>query len=247
MCPRCRQNAPIVYRGINAFCTACGAPRIPLASTSVNLAGQPSKVGGTVARVFGWIVLAGGWLLALMFFGLVSLLGAPLTTALIVGAPIALIVSIIAYVLLRSGKELKKSGDDTELATKTQAIFALANTRGGVLRAWDVAQMLQVTPKEGDDILTKLAKENPDHVQVDVDDEGTVLYRFLAANWGAIHAKATAPTMAPNAVPPHVRVQGAPPIPQQRVAPTPDVRVDARDPLDAEELEQAEPARQKVR
>ena len=51
MCPRCRQNAPIVYRGVNAFCTACGAPRSVLANTSVNLAGQPSKVGGQVTRV----------------------------------------------------------------------------------------------------------------------------------------------------------------------------------------------------
>src|SRR3954468_24360457 len=64
VCPRCRQNAPIVYRGVNAFCTACGAPRSPLTSGSVNLAGQPSKVGGQITRVFGWIVLVVGTLLA---------------------------------------------------------------------------------------------------------------------------------------------------------------------------------------
>ncbi|MBX3216461.1 MAG: hypothetical protein KF850_30775 [Labilithrix sp.] len=236
MCPRCRQNAPLVYRGVSAYCTACGAPRMPLANTSVNLAGQPSKVGGTVARVFGWLVLAGGWSLAALFGGLLFAFGAELAAA-IVGGPIALIASVVAYALLRGGRELKKSGDDTEAATKNQAIFALANARNGVLKAWDVAQMLQVTPKEGDDILTRLAKEHPDHVTVDVDDDGNVLYRFPAIHWGGL------PQMAPNA---HVRVQAPPP--QARVAPGSDgsVRVDAREPLD-DDLAEAEPARAKAR
>lgn len=221
---------------------------MPLTSTSVNLAGQPSKVGGTVARVFGWIVLAGGWLAAMLLAGLIMLLapsGSGEWPALIVGGPIALVASIAAWALLRSGKELKKSGDDTEQATKNQAIFALANTRGGVLKAWDVAQALQLTPKEGDDILTKLAKEHPDHITVDVDDDGNVLYRFPAIHWGGLPRMApNAPVMAPNAVPPQVRVQAPP---QARVAPGVDasVRVDARDALE-DELEHAEPARQKA-
>lgn len=202
---------------------------MPLTNTSVTLAGQPSKVGGTVARVFGWLVLAGGWLLAAIFAGLIVILGGE-WVALAVGAPIALIASLVAYGLLRGGKELKKSGDDTELATKNQAIFALANTRGGVLKAWDVAQMLHVTPKEGDEILTKLAKEHPDYVTVDLDDEGNVLYRFPAIHWGG--------NMAPNA--PHVRV--APPM---RVDAR-EVRVDAREPLE-EEFEPSAPARQRAR
>lgn len=226
---------------MSAYCTACGAPRVPLANTSVNLAGQSSKVGGTVARVFGWIVLAAGWLMAALFAGLIVLLGGD-WAALIVGGPIALISSIMAYALLRSGKELKQSGADTEQATKNQAIFALANTRNGVLRAWDVAQALQVTPKEGDDILTKLAKEHPDYVTVDVDDEGNVLYRFPTVLWGGL---SNAPAMAPNAVPPHVRVNVPPP--QTRVAPAPaaPVTVEAGEPV--EETEQAELGRQKSR
>lgn len=192
---------------------------MPLANTSVTLAGQPAKVGGTVTRVFGWIVLGGGWLFAALLAGLLLLLGGSSAAVAIASGPIALVASIVAWALLRSGRSLQKSGDDTEAATKNQAIFALANTRGGVLRAWDVAQMLHVTPKEGDDILTRLAKEHPDHVTVDVDDEGTVLYRFPAIHWGGLGQ------MAPNAPAAHVRV-----------APGADatVRVDARDPLDAE-------------
>jgi hypothetical protein len=211
---------------------------MPLANTSANLAGQPSKVGGTVARVLGWIVLAGGWVLAAALAGLILLLGGQWAAA-VVGGPLALIASVVAYALLRSGRELKQSGDDVESATKNQAIFALANTRGGVLKAWDVAQMLVVTPKEADDILTRLAKEYPDHVAVDLDDEGNVLYRFPAIHWGGL------PHMAPNA--PHVRVQ-APPA-QTRVAPGPDaVRVDAQphDELLEDEVA-AEPGRRKAR
>ena len=228
---------------------------MPLANTSVNLAGQPSKVGGTVARVFGWLVLAGGWVLAAALAGLIFLLGGEWAAA-VVGGPIALIASLIAYALLRSGRELRKSGDDTEAATKNQAIFALANTRNGVLKAWDVAQMLQVTPKEGDDILTKLAKEHPDHVTVDVDDEGNVLYRFLAVHWGGLSQMAPNAPMPPNM---HVRVEAPAPHPPAPQAPAPQPRVagdagealrgDAVDPRGRleDELAEAEPARQKAR
>lgn len=242
MCPRCHQNAPIVYRGVSAYCTACGAPRMPLANTSVNLAGQPSKVGGTVARVFGWLVLAGGWMLAAALAGLILLLGGEWGAA-VVGGPIALVTSLVAYALLRGGRELKKSGDDAEVAMKNQAIFALANTRNGVLRAWDVAQMLQISAKEGDDILTRLAKEHPDYVTVDLDDEGTILYRFPALHWGGLSQVAA---NAPTSNDMHVRVQAPPP--QARVAAGGDAGAafggDARE---DDELAEIEPAHRKAR
>ena len=208
---------------------------MPLANTSVTLAGQPSKVGGTVARVFGWLVLGGGWAFAAALAALILVLGGGWAAAVIAG-PIAAVAAIIAYVLLRGGRELKKSGDDTENATRNQAIFALANTRNGVLKAWDVAQMLHVTPKEADDVLTKLAKEHPDHVTVDVDDDGNVLYRFPAIHWGGL------PHMAPNA--PHVRVEAPPPA--TRVAADGSVRVETREPLE-DEFEEVGPAAQKAR
>lgn len=230
----------------------------------MNLAGQPSRAGGIVARVAGWMVLAAGWLVAALFAGLIVLLGGD-WAALIVGGPIALISSVAAYALLRGGKELKRSGDDTEQATKNQAVFALANTHGGVLHAWDVAQALQIAPSEGDQILTKLAKEQPDHVSVDVDDDGNVLYRFHAAAqsrssfveparapaedlqraWAPTRSGVVpnAPTMAPNAVPPHVRVNVTP---QQQVASrSPRGHVEEAEPL--EELEPIEPTSRRAR
>jgi hypothetical protein len=187
---------------VNAFCTACGAPRMPLAASSVNLAGQTSKVGGTVARVFGWMALAGGWLVAAVFSLLnlaLSPAGAASVPAWILGGIIGVIASLVAYGLLRSGRQLHDSGALAEMTTKNQAIFALANTKGGVLTAWDLAQSIATTPQEADDVLTKLAKEYPDHVTVDIDDVGTVLYRFPSVHWQKMRVSAP---------PPNVRVGG---------------------------------------
>ena len=199
---------------MNAFCTGCGAPRVPLAANSVSFAGQPSKVGGTVARVFGWLVLAGGWFVAICFALLImalSPMGMASVPAWILGGIIGVIASLAAYGLLRGGRKLHDSGALAEMTTKNQAIFALANTKGGVLTAWDLAQSIMTTPQEADDVLTKLAKEYPDHVAVDIDDVGTVLYRFPSVHWQKMRVSAP---------PPNVRV-GAPP-PQA-------------DPLEAEE------------
>lgn len=226
VCPKCRQNAPLVYRGVNAFCTACGAPRMPLAASSVNLAGQPSKVTGAVARVFGWIVLGGGWFLAATAAFLLSLaFGAGAMAPWLVAAPFAIVGTILAWVLLRSGRELKVSGVATEKATRSQAVFALAKARGGVLTAPDLAGAINVPLEEGDAILTSMAKEHPDQVAVDIDDDGRVLYRFPAIHWQV--------PQPPTRVAEHVRV-GEP-------APPP-----AADRVD-DYADEALPARQKVR
>jgi hypothetical protein len=221
VCPRCHQNAPIVYRGVNAYCTACNQPRMPLANTSVNLAGQPSKVGGTVARVFGWIVLIAGSLLGAGLWATCQAILEGGVVGYVIGIPIMVISIVLGIVLLKSGKKLQVKGEDTEKATRNQAIFALANTRGGMLTPNDVAQSLSVTPQEADAILTDLAKGYPDYVNIDVDDNGVLTYRFSAAAWNAIKSSAAYVSREE-----HKRVaaqDGAPP-----------VRVDARDPLEDE-------------
>ncbi len=84
-----------------------------------------------------------------------------------------------------------------------------------------------------------MAKESPDHVNIEVDDNGTIYYRFAAAHWGAIASnpanweRPRSGQMAPNAAP--ARVGVAPP-PSARVADTAaqNVRVDPRDPIDDE-------------
>jgi hypothetical protein len=207
----------------------------------VNLAGQPSKVGGQVARVFGWIVLVFGTLLAA---GTLAMCGAMVGMAAaapwILSVPIALATWILSYFLLKGGKQLQQSGADTQKATRSQAVFALANTRGGMVTPNDLAHAISVTPKEADDILTAMAKEDSDHVSIEVDDNGNIYYRFAAAHWTAIASnpanweRPRQGQMAPNAA---AGAQAT----HQRVAPPParvaesagqNVRVEPRDPIE---------------
>jgi hypothetical protein len=185
MCPRCRQNAPIVYHGVSAYCTACGAPRVPLASSSVTLAGQPSKVGGTVARVFGWIVLFGGLTVSLLLGVLFFALFPEAIAWLVVSGPIALLSVSFAWLLLRSGRGLQELGEGEQKNARTKAIFALAQNRGGMVTAFDVAQALGIRAEEADLLLTQLAKTIPDQVSLEVDDAGGVYFRFprMLAPW----------------------------------------------------------------
>jgi hypothetical protein len=238
---------------------------MPLAGTSVNLAGQPSKVGGTITRGFGWAVLIIGTLLATgTFAACSSLVGAATAAPFVLAVPIALISWVLSYFLLKGGKQLAEAGADTQKATRTQAVFALANTRAGMVTPADLAQAINVSPKEADDVLTAMAKESPDHVSIEVDDNGTIYYRFAAAHWSAIAANPAnwerpRSAMAPNAMP---GVQGAAmPAPQARVAPQAappqerarvgaegaNVRVDPRDPLEDEFASEPDLARRQAR
>jgi hypothetical protein len=259
VCPRCRQNAPIVYRGVNAFCTACGAPRSVLTPGSVNLAGQPSKVGGAITRVFGWIVLVFGTLLAAGTLAMCgSLVGMAAAAPYILSVPIALATWVLSYFLLKGGKQLEQSGTDAQKATRTQAVFALANTRGGMVTPNDLAHAIGVMPKEADDILTAMAKEDSDNVSIEVDDNGNIHYRFAAAHWTSIASnpanweRPRAGHMAPNAVPPVQHRVPAPPMtapPPARVAEGAgqNVRVDPRDPIEDEFASEPDAAQRHLR
>ncbi len=208
MCPRCHQNAPLVYRGFNAFCTACGAPRVPLSGASVTLAGQPSKATGGVARVFGWLVLVFGTLLATGTFAACSaLVGVAAAAPYLFAVPIAALAWVLSYALFKSGNQLATAGLNSQTAMRTRAVRALANTRGGNVTPGDLAHAVGTTPKEADDHLTAMAKENPDQVSIEVDEQGTMVYRFASAYWQAIgvaetgYAVPQSAHMAPNAGP----------------------------------------------
>ena len=176
MCPHCGRDAPIVYRGVVPYCTACGALRAPLATPSINLAGKPSRMGGTVASVFGWLVLLVGLSVAL---GLGLLLWAIFSgvVAAAVTMPIAFIAAVVGFVLLRSGSSLRQHGRDAERATRDQALLSMAGHHGPVT-AVDAARLLNVTVAAADAMLTELAKRDPERIAVDVDDQGVVWYRL---------------------------------------------------------------------
>ena len=175
MCPHCGRDAPIVYRGVVPYCTACGALRAPLSTPSINLAGKSSQMGGTVASVAGWLVLLVGLSISL---GLGLLLWAIFTAAVAatITLPFALIATVVGYLLLRGGRSLRKSGDDAERATRDQALLSMAGHHGP-LTAVDAARMLNVTVASADAMLTELAKREPERVAIDVDDQGIVWYR----------------------------------------------------------------------
>jgi hypothetical protein len=224
-----------------------------LANTSVNLAGQPSKVGGQVTRVFGWIVLVVGTLLAAGLFAACSaIVGSAAAAPFVLAIPLAIVSWVLSYFLLKGGKSLEKTGQDVQKATRTQAVFALANNRGGMVTPADLAVAIGVSPKEADDVLTAMAKESPDHVSIEVDDNGTIFYRFSAAHWTAIASnpanweRPQAGRMAPNAAP--TKVRAAPPPPARVAEPAaPPVRVDARDPIDDEYAPEPDAAHRQAR
>ncbi len=179
MCPYCQSDVPVVYRGMIAYCTACGAVR-PLASptTSLNLAGQPSQVGGVLARVFGWIVLFVGLSIAGIVGALFQAIWPEGIVGWALGVPMMLVSLAAGIGLLKGGKSLSNSGKHTEEAAREKALYGLAQVRGGILTKDDVARALSVSVQEGDNYLTRLAKAKPDELAVDVDEEGQVLFRF---------------------------------------------------------------------
>jgi hypothetical protein len=211
-CPHCGQRAPIVHRGVLSYCTACGQPRAPFSATSVTLAGQPSKVGGTVASIIGWIVLAGG----LMVAGTVGLLLQALFPAAVagygIGGMIALVSIGISVALLLSGRSLRRLGARAAQDVRDQAILALAAHKGGVLTARDVSLALGDPVTEADALLTDMTKRG-DQAVLEMDNDGRLTYRFphvlpaVQQRWPAAEALRVPPADAP---PKDVRVGDAP-------------------------------------
>ena len=178
LCPHCYKDAPLVYRGVQAYCTACGATRVPLSGSAVQLAGQGTKVGGVVAKTFGWIVLAIGSLAGFSIMGLLQWAITEGVLGYLIGGPILLITWIFAGVLLWSGKSLKQTGESAEHAAQEKAILALAENKKGLVGAIDVSRGLDVTLAEADKILTRMAKASPDSMAVDLGEHGEIVYRF---------------------------------------------------------------------
>jgi hypothetical protein len=178
MCPHCGQNAPVVYRGVAAYCTACGRPRVPLTGEALHLVGQPSRVGSVFARAFGWIVIGAGLSIALGIGAVASFLQWPLVV-FAVAAPVAVVSLITGGLLLRGGKHLDRQGAAAEKNAHARAVLALAAQRGGTLTAQDVSAALNVTPEAAEEILQSLAKEQYEKLAVDVDPNGTLVYRLL--------------------------------------------------------------------
>jgi hypothetical protein len=176
ICPTCQRDAPTVVRGVRAYCTACGAQRPLTSGTPVSAAGQPSKVGGSVAGVLGWLVLFFGLSTAVAVGAFFQWLIVGGVVGWAIGLPIGIITLIIGLGLILGGKRLKKSGVEREREVKEQAILALAAQRQGSVTVRETARALAILDEEADALLTAMAKRPDGRVSLEVDDDGTLRY-----------------------------------------------------------------------
>lgn len=177
-----------MYRGVLAYCTACGASRVPLIAKSTNLAGKASMIGGGLTRVFGWIVLSGGIAFGLAMLGLLQAIFPAGFAGWAVGLPIIFFSGLFGALLLRSGRSLEGAGAAEQRETHTAAIFSLAERNGNVITAAQAAGAIGIPAARADEILTELAKGRPDHVVLEVDDAGNVFYRVSARGLSRIQS-----------------------------------------------------------
>jgi hypothetical protein len=160
-----------------AYCSACGAPRLPLTGEAVELAGKGEQIGGFLAKVTGWAILAFGLgftLLMTALFGALFGGGA----AAFVGLPMALGVLGLFFLLRKGGSTLARQGDDAQRAARVRALSARAAHKGGVIRPSEAADLLRLTVDQADRILTDLAKTSPDLLTLEIDDAGGYYYRL---------------------------------------------------------------------
>jgi hypothetical protein len=176
ICPHCKQDAPTIVRDLRAYCTACGAPRSLLSDTPVNVAGQPSRIGGGVASVLGWLTIIGGSLTALAIGALLQLVLPASIAGYIVGGFIGGICLLVGLGLVFGGRKLQQSGNERSRSAREQAVFALARRRGGSVTIAELSQSLSIPEPEADALLTEMAKRPDGRVTLEVDDDGTLRY-----------------------------------------------------------------------
>jgi len=194
MCPHCGRDAPIVYRGPLAYCSACDKPRIPLSAAGVNLTGKPAKLGGKLAAGLGWGVIAIMLAVATIFGAVLQALFPPgAVVGWVVGAVIAALGIGAGVLLLLGGRFLERTGDKAAMNARREALFALAQNQRGIVRSDLASQALGVTTAEADAILTALSREPDSGATLEVDGDGKLYYRFArfapAAPWPPEDAK----------------------------------------------------------
>ena len=167
-----------MLRGFDAHCTACGQRRSPFAGTAVNIAGRPTRFGGSVARVAGWLTLGFGFVIALLLGLVLQALFPAGYAGFVAGFTIALLALTVGVAFLLGARKLHASGTSTERDARVKALFALAAHRGGVLTARDAAGALRMPVDSADALLTELVKEAGDRVTLEVDDNGGLNYHF---------------------------------------------------------------------
>ncbi len=175
-CPKCGQRAPIVLRGLDSRCAACGASRFLLAAPHVSLAGRPSRLGGIAATLAGVSVLVLGLSLAVGLWFLLQALSVMVAWGFAI--PIAAASLLFGLLLLFGGSRLRKHGEERQEQVQLQAVRALVQHRRGPISALQASQALELPEAQVDALLTRLAREKATAVTLDVDEQGHVVYDF---------------------------------------------------------------------
>jgi len=177
-CPKCGQRAPIVLRGLDSRCAACGAPRSLLAAPNVSFAGQPSRFGGAAATIIGVSVLVLGLSLSAGVWLLLQSIWPAHALGWAFALPMAAASLLFGCLLVLGGSRLRKRGSDRQQEVQLQAVKAIVAHRRGPLSASEVAGALQLPEPQVDALLTRLAREQATAVTLDVDASGRVVYDF---------------------------------------------------------------------
>jgi hypothetical protein len=177
-CPHCRQNAPIVYRGMLAYCAACDQPRTPFSAKALHVTGRPAKLGGSASKLLGYGVLVAGLGTAATLMLLFVLLAPTSAMGYAVGIPLAILSLVVGLALIYAGRRLHRAGSGAEREAREQALYALATNRGGLLTALDAARALNLNVADVEAVLNDLAKRDPEHVSLEIDDDGALFYAF---------------------------------------------------------------------
>jgi hypothetical protein len=206
-CPKCGQRAPIVLRGLDSRCAACGAARSLLAAPHVAFAGQPSRWGGLAASIAGTAILV----LGLSSSAGVWLLLQSIWPAHWVGwafaLPLASASLLFGLPLLFGGNRLRRRGAERRLEVQLAAVRARVQHQRGPISAQQVAAELQLPEAEVDALLTRLAQEAATAVTLDVDAQGRVVYDFEGEDrrWRVLEEEAAADEQREPAVEPSKR------------------------------------------
>jgi hypothetical protein len=177
-CPKCGRRAPIVLRGLDSRCAACGAPRFPLAAPNISLAGQPSRVGGLAASIAGMSVLVLGLSLSAGVWFLLQSIWPASAVGWAFAVPMVAVSLLVGLLLMLGGRRLRKSGTARQQEVQLDAVRAIVQHRRGPISAIDVASALQLPEAEVDTLLTRLAREQATEVTLDVDSRGQIVYDF---------------------------------------------------------------------
>ena len=156
------------------------AIRVPLTGSALKLAGQPSRVGSIfAARVRMDRHRPRALVRARHRRDRASPLSGRASSGSQSGTPLALLSLVIGGLLPPRREAPRSKGASAEKDARPQAVFALAAHKGGTLTAQDASAALDMPLVAAEELLSRSPRSEYERVAVDVDANGTLVYRFV--------------------------------------------------------------------